>query len=526
MIQIEQILVKSCNDVMEKGKRLSTNESAPGKASACSLWSNDASGERWHSTPVKTKNEGVSLDVHQIPGRNSFKKDSRPKQGTIGTPPILADTFCTPSMQETKFTATDLSSTIIQRQRRELHLLMAELKDRETELNAMAASHLKQHHAWEQYRQRVLTLEQNCARLDEEVQMRNEVIRVLTKHVRVVETREKEAQKELDEARQQICELEKEQQHISEKSQDFQEKNQSLNSTVMALSTQVGSLQVREEELSSMLKLKDQDVAKASSYILDLSGRLQDLETSLKESRSQESKLLKDLQEYKVSYKEARHEVTQLKKELQQQVTQSSTQREEIIRLKQELQLLHRDALTGEGNSWKDELLELSHSKQERLMSELRCLRQICENQQNDLQLMQLNCETLKGKTSQGLLGSQDELTCNYPKDESPSSLRGKNLKSVYDDLPADALQSSNNCDQGVFSAYLMDDGPLSRCSLQQLLDESRLVVAGSGNSILRLHSSLQNSSQTTSPAPPKVCPQHSTNQPVNHVDLMTQLKN
>lgn len=35
-----------------------------------------------------------------------------------------------------------------------------------------------------------------------------------------------------------------------------QEKNQSLNSTVMALSSQVGSLQVREEELSSMLKLK------------------------------------------------------------------------------------------------------------------------------------------------------------------------------------------------------------------------------------------------------------------------------
>ncbi|XP_004566981.2 coiled-coil domain-containing protein 62 isoform X1 [Maylandia zebra] len=526
MIEIEQILVKSWNDVMEKGKRLCTNVSALGKASACSLWSNDASGERWHSTPVKTKNEGASLDVHQIPGRNSFKMDSRPKQGTKGTPPILADTFRTPSMQETKFTATDLSSTIIQRQRKELHLLMAELKDRETELNAMAASHLKQHHTWEQYRQRVLTLEQKCAHLDEEVQMRNEVIRVLTKHVRLVETREKEAQKELDEARQQICELEKKQKHISEKCQDFQEKNQSLNSTVTALSTQVGSLQVREEELSSMLKLKDQDMAKASSCILDLSGRLQDLETSLKKSRSQESKLLKDLEENKVSYKEARHEVTQLKEELQQQVTQSSTQREEIIRLKQELHLLHGDTLTGEGNGWKDELLELAHSKQERLMSELRCLRQVCENQQNDLQLMQLSCETLKGKTSQGLLGSQDELTCNYPKDESPSSLRGKNLKSVYDDLPADALQSSNNCNQGVFSAYLMDDGPLSRCSLQQLLDESRLVVAGSGNSILRLHSSLQNSSQMTSPAPPKVRPQHNTNQPVNHMDLMTQLKN
>lgn len=29
-----------------------------------------------------------------------------------------------------------------------------------------------------------------------------------------------------------------------------------------------------------------------------------------------------------------------------------------------------------------------------------------------------------------------------------------------------------------------------------------------------------------TSPAPPKVRPQHNTNQPVNHMDLMTQLKN
>lgn len=31
----------------------------------------------------------------------------------------------------------------------------------------------------------------------------------------------------------------------------------------------------------------------------------------------------------------------------------------------------------GEGDSWKDELLELARSKQERTMSELRCLRQV-----------------------------------------------------------------------------------------------------------------------------------------------------
>lgn len=31
----------------------------------------------------------------------------------------------------------------------------------------------------------------------------------------------------------------------------------------------------------------------------------------------------------------------------------------------------------GEGDSWRDELLDLAHSKQERTMSELRCLRQV-----------------------------------------------------------------------------------------------------------------------------------------------------
>lgn len=45
---------------------------------------------------------------------------------------------------------------------------MAELKDRDRELNTMAATHHKQLQAWEQDRQRVLTLEQRCARLNGE----------------------------------------------------------------------------------------------------------------------------------------------------------------------------------------------------------------------------------------------------------------------------------------------------------------------------------------------------------------------
>lgn len=61
-----------------------------------------------------------------------------------------------------------MESATIQRQRRELQLLIAELKDRDQELNTMAAAHHQQLQAWEQDRQRVLSLEQRCTRLEGE----------------------------------------------------------------------------------------------------------------------------------------------------------------------------------------------------------------------------------------------------------------------------------------------------------------------------------------------------------------------
>lgn len=119
----------------------------------------------------------------------------------------------------------------------------------------------------------------------------------------------------------------------------------------MTLSYKVGSLQVREEELSSMLKLKvqqhymfqqkgifyiycpikysyesfcwcvnvmcfphqDKDVVNASGHIIDLTVRLRELEALLKESGSRENKLLKDLEELKRRHREAKHGISQLK---------------------------------------------------------------------------------------------------------------------------------------------------------------------------------------------------------------------
>lgn len=101
--------------------------------------------------------------INQICGSSLVHSwPARWKQG------YLLLTLCVSLCALQKFPVNDLSGSTIQRQRRELQLLMAELKDRDKELNAMAASHHKQLHAWEQDRQRVLSLEQRCARLDGE----------------------------------------------------------------------------------------------------------------------------------------------------------------------------------------------------------------------------------------------------------------------------------------------------------------------------------------------------------------------
>ncbi|KAK1800840.1 hypothetical protein P4O66_006014, partial [Electrophorus voltai] len=291
--------------------------------------------------------------------------------------------------------ACEMEMVTIQKQRLELQLLMAELKDRDQELNDMAAAHQRQLQAWEQDRQRVLTLEQRCANLQDDLQTRNEVIRAISKHLKTVEAREKDRHRELTSAQQQLHELSQRQQHSSQQQRDLEEKNRSMNSTIMTLSSQVGQLQVQEEELSSMLKLKDKDVMEATSRILGLTGQMREYDATRKESETRESKILSEMEEYKHRFREARYDATRLKDELQEKTIENNSQREELIRLKQENQLLRKE-LQLAGESWKDELLGLARSKQERTVSELLCLRQVCANQQNDLQLLKLNLETTR----------------------------------------------------------------------------------------------------------------------------------
>lgn len=61
---------------------------------------------------------------------------------------------------------SDLESSTVEKQRKELQLLIGELKDRDKELNDMVAAHQQQIAAWEKDRQRVSLLEKKCGKFE------------------------------------------------------------------------------------------------------------------------------------------------------------------------------------------------------------------------------------------------------------------------------------------------------------------------------------------------------------------------
>ncbi|XP_026076222.1 coiled-coil domain-containing protein 62-like isoform X4 [Carassius auratus] len=458
--------------------------------------------EPWHSTPVK-KNVFAAKETPDV-SSTKLGDENRSRPAALSLHDLSKPMSSFSLMQDYQSPVNGLEVSTIQRQRLELQLLIAELKDREQELNTTAAAHHKQLLSWEQDRQRVLILEQRCARLEDELEKRNEVIRALSKQTKVSETREKDVSRELNSSQQQLHELSRRQMNISRHEHDLEERNQSLDSTVMRLSSQLGQLQVREVEVSSMLKLKDRDVIEATNHILELSGHLCELQKSLEELRTRESKMLREMEEHKHCFRESRHENTQLKAELQEKTIENNNQREELIRLKQENQLLKKDItavelhMMNEDKSWRDELLELSRSKQSPAESELLCLRQVCENQKNDLQLLKLNLESTReslrhheGQRSRESVADLSLLNLDCP---SPSHRSRRSSVCLPDSMLSIELCANDVACQGNEESYSS-----STTRLQRLPAESQEMVSS-------LESSIKKNVNPTEPQSPMNC--------------------
>nr|XP_058896651.1 coiled-coil domain-containing protein 62 isoform X3 [Kogia breviceps] len=272
---------------------------------------------------------------------------------------------------------SEVEISTIEKQRRELQLLIGELKDRDRELNDMVAVHQRQLLSWEEDRQKVLTLEERCSKLEGELHKRTEIIRSLTKKVKTLESDQIECRSTFQKTQLQLQEMAQKATHSTLLSEDLEARNENLSNTLVELSAQVGQLQAREQALTTMVKLKDKDIIEAVNHITDCSGKFQLLEHALRGAKTVETCLVKEKQDYKQKLKALKIEVNKLKEDLNEKTTENNEQREEIIRLKQEKSCLHDELVfTAEREKRKDELLDIAKSKQERMSAELHNLRQ------------------------------------------------------------------------------------------------------------------------------------------------------
>ncbi|NXD77185.1 CCD62 protein, partial [Halcyon senegalensis] len=263
----------------------------------------------------------------------------------------------------------------VEKQRQEIQLLTAELRDRDKELDEMVAVHQTQLLAWENDRQRILTLAERCNLLNTELKKRNEIIKSLT-------------QQKFKEMSQKVTDA-------TLRCQALEEKNQSLHCSVLELSAKAGQLQAREQELLTMLKLKDEVMLETTDHITEFTSKFRKLESTLCAAKAEELNLNKERQDLKLRLKELILERNKLKDDLCEKVKENNKQQEEILHLKQENVYLRNElALAVEKAKRKDQLLQLAKSKQARTYTELSSLRQIYIKQQRDLQFLHINLES------------------------------------------------------------------------------------------------------------------------------------
>ncbi|NXS57365.1 CCD62 protein, partial [Brachypteracias leptosomus] len=263
----------------------------------------------------------------------------------------------------------------IQNQRQEIQLLTAQLKDREKELDDMVMVHQTQLLAWERDRQKILTLAERCNFLNNELNKRNEIIKSLSQ--------------------QKFKEMSQKVRDATLRCQALEEKNQSLHCSVLELSAKTGQLQAREQELLTMLKLKDEVILETTDHIIEFTSQSRKLGSVLRAAKEEELNLNKEKQDLKLRLKELMLERNKLQADLCEKVKENTKQQEEMVHLKQEnVSLRNELVLTVEKAKRKDQLLQLAQSKQARTDVELSSLRQIYIKQQRDLQFLHVNLES------------------------------------------------------------------------------------------------------------------------------------
>ncbi|CAN8192642.1 unnamed protein product [Coccothraustes coccothraustes] len=289
----------------------------------------------------------------------------------------------------------DHKNSIIRRQRQELKLLIAELKDRDKELNDMVEVHERHIQAWEDDRQKILTLAERCSLLTSELNERNAVIKSLTKKLKLLESQHNDSKITLESTQQKFKELTQKVTDSSVHCQALEEKNQSLHCSVLELSAKTGQLQAREQELLSMLQMKDKALIETTDQITEVTSKFKTLENALRTAKLDEFTRNREHQDLKVTLNDVMSQVNKMKDILSEKMKESSKNQEEISHLKQENGCLRSELILAvEEAQRKDQLFQFAKSKQVRIERELSSLRQVCVKQQRDLHFLHVNFDS------------------------------------------------------------------------------------------------------------------------------------
>ncbi|NXU08539.1 CCD62 protein, partial [Pardalotus punctatus] len=284
---------------------------------------------------------------------------------------------------------------IIRRQRQELKLLIAELKDRDRELHDMVAVHERHIQAWEDDRQKILTLAERCSALTSELNERNAIIKSLTKRLKFLESQQNDSKIALENTQQKFKELTEKVTDTSVHCQALEEENQSLHCSILELSAKTGQLQVREQELLTMLQLKDKVLLETTDQITEVTSKFKTLEGALRTAMLQEFSRNREQQDLKLPLNDVLFQVNRMKDVLSEKIKENSRHQEEISHLKHENGCLRTELIVAvEEAQRKDQLYWFAKSKQARMEKELSSLQQVCVKQQRDLHFFHINLES------------------------------------------------------------------------------------------------------------------------------------
>jgi len=395
----------------------------------------------------------------------------------------------------------NVDNDTVQRQRRELQLMIQELKERDKELNDLVHSHHQQLVSWESDRLRLQNVEKQLNRYKTEYRKRHEQCKILKERLKHAESGVSSKYQELQSTQLHLKQLSAKANISSNHVEELMVKNQTLQSSVADLTSQISLLASKEQQMATSLRLKDKDISNANRRIEELTSKLQRTNNVLHDYKKEHTNSKIELEKARsqnISYK---LEVEKLQKSVHEQSV-SDDSHDEIIKVKQDFLVLQKELLfSGEREKRKDSLLELAKSKQERTDTELSHLRKLYSNLVNsndrhDDQDDRFSVFTLSGHESM----TQDQMdvlnsSTNSILLSSITLSESRKDEMIIGDKGNDTLGSFASEDIGE-----MDTGELKEEEVeeawQQSLEEQDLTLEDDFSPTTRLHRLLTESRQ------------------------------